>query len=177
MSLVSELQPDVAVLDIRMPVLDGLRAAESILADPACVTKVVMLTTFDLDEYVYDALSTGASGFLLKHTPATEFITAVRVVAGGEAMLAPSVTTRLIAEFGRRKSRLVRADAATALTDREFEVLRELANGMSNSEIARVLYVSDETVKSHVGRILNKLHLRDRTQAVVFYFENGLDNA
>ncbi|MDH6279707.1 response regulator transcription factor [Prescottella agglutinans] len=172
--LARTLCPDVIVMDIRMPVLDGIRAAEEILADDANCSKVLMLTTFDLDDYVYDALSVGASGFLLKQAPSAEFTRGVRTVAAGESMLAPTVTTRLIAEFSRRRSRRRNNDSAPALTPRELDVLRALARGLSNREIAAELFLAEETVKTHVGRILSKLGLRDRTQAVVFYYESEL---
>ncbi|WFR70883.1 response regulator transcription factor [Prescottella defluvii] len=172
--LARSLCPDVIVMDIRMPVLDGIRAAEEILADDANCSKVLMLTTFDLDDYVYDALSVGASGFLLKQAPSAEFTRGVRTVAAGESMLAPTVTTRLIAEFSRRRSRRRNNDSAPALTPRELDVLRALARGLSNREIAAELFLAEETVKTHVGRILSKLGLRDRTQAVVFYYESEL---
>nr|WP_206039463.1 response regulator transcription factor [Rhodococcus sp. HNM0563] len=171
--LIAASDPDVAVLDIRMPRLDGIRAAEAILTRPGNRTRVLMLTTFDLDDYVYDALSLGASGFLLKQSPASDFISGVRAVAAGEPMLAPSVTTRLIAEFARRKgTAVVESGRASVLTPREQEVLRVMARGMSNPEIASELSVAEETVKTHIGRILGKLGLRDRTQAVVYYFEH-----
>ncbi|HET8993592.1 MAG TPA: response regulator transcription factor [Rhodococcus sp. (in: high G+C Gram-positive bacteria)] len=171
--LVAALDPDVVVLDIRMPRLDGIGAAEAVLTRPDNRTRVMMLTTFDLDDYVYDALSLGASGFLLKQSSASDFITGVRTVAAGESMLAPSVTTRLIAEFARRKgTAVVESGRASALTPREREVLQVMARGMSNPEIASELSVAEETVKTHIGRILGKLGLRDRTQAVVFYFEH-----
>ncbi|MDH6678099.1 DNA-binding NarL/FixJ family response regulator [Rhodococcus sp. LBL1] len=172
--LARSLCPDVIVMDIRMPVLDGIRAAEEILADGANCSKVLMLTTFDLDDYVYDALSVGASGFLLKQAPSAEFTRGVRTVAAGESMLAPTVTTRLIAEFSRRRTRRRNNDSAPALTPRELDVLRALARGLSNREIAAELFLAEETVKTHVGRILSKLGLRDRTQAVVFYYESEL---
>ena len=165
------LRPDVVLMDIRMPNLDGLEATRR-LSDE---TKIIILTTFDLDEYVYDALRAGASGFLLKDTPADDLADAVRVVAGGDALIAPSITRRLIDEFAARPepNRAPPAGMAT-LTDRELEVLRLMARGLSNAEIAEELYVSETTVKTHVGRVLMKLQLRDRVQAVVLAYETGL---
>ncbi|MBC3843774.1 response regulator transcription factor [Streptacidiphilus sp. 4-A2] len=139
------------------------------------IPRVLILTTFDLDEYVYEALARGASGFLLKDAPARDLINAVRVVASGEALLAPSVTRRLIDDVARRRrSGNLRPEAAATLTARELDVLRQVARGLSNSEIADELFLSEQTIKTHVGRILAKLELRDRTQAVVFAYENGL---
>ncbi|MET0494293.1 MAG: response regulator transcription factor [Actinoplanes sp.] len=168
------LNPDVVLMDVRMPVLDGLAATRQLLTLGATV-KVLILTTFDLDDYVYEALRAGASGFLLKDAPAADLVNAVRVVAAGEALLAPSVTRRLIAEFAARpRSERPRPTALTALTPRETEVLRLLAEGLSNPEIAARLTVTEETVKTHVSRLLAKLGLRDRAQAVVFAYESGL---
>jgi DNA-binding NarL/FixJ family response regulator len=170
-------QPDVVVMDIRMPVLDGVEATR-MLAGPEVSepVKVLMVTTFDLDEYVYAALQAGASGFLLKDTPAEELVNAVQVIARGDALIAPSVTRRLIEEFTRRAPREPGPTPATleVLTERELDVLREIARGRSNAEIAATLFVSETTVKTHVGRILMKLHLRDRVQAVVLAYETGL---
>jgi DNA-binding NarL/FixJ family response regulator len=166
-----ELRPDVVLMDIRMPVMDGLEATRRLADGP----KVLILTTFDLDDYVYEALRAGASGFLLKDAPAADLINAVRVVAAGDALLAPSVTRRLIAEFaGRPKSDRPRPAALNALTPRETDVLRLIARGRSNQEIAAELVVAEQTVKTHVGRVLGKLALRDRAQAVVFAYETGL---
>jgi DNA-binding NarL/FixJ family response regulator len=184
--LARELKPDVVVMDIRMPGMDGLTATGRILGtDPehagtpsgpgGPVPRVLILTTFDLDEYVYEALALGASGFLLKDAPARDLVAAVRVVASGEALLAPSVTRRLIADVARRRrAGNLRPEAVSALTARELDVLRHVARGLSNGEIAEELFLSEQTVKTHVGRILAKLELRDRTQAVVFAYENGL---
>ncbi|MFI0543817.1 response regulator transcription factor [Streptomyces sp. RP5T] len=168
--------PDVLLLDIRMPVMDGLEAARRVCAQSGC--KVVMLTTFDLDEYVYDALYAGASGFLLKDVRRDDLVHAVRVVAGGDSLLAPTITRRLVADVVRRR----REEAATGttperldvLTAREVETLRMLARGLSNAEIATTLFVSEHTVKTHVSNVLGKLGLRDRVQAVICAYETGL---
>jgi DNA-binding NarL/FixJ family response regulator len=164
------LRPDVVLMDIRMPRLDGLEATRRL----AGKTRVLVLTTFDLNEYVYEALRAGASGFLLKDAPADQLVTALRVVAAGEALLAPSITRRLIEEFARRPPSNARPAELDALSPRELEVLRLVARGLSNAEIASELYVSDATVKTHVSRILQKLNLRDRVQAVVLAYESGL---
>lgn len=165
------LRPDVVLMDIRMPIMDGLEATRRLQDGP----KILILTTFDLDDYVYEALRAGASGFLLKDAPAADLINAVRVVAAGEALLAPSVTRRLIAEFAARPAAdRPRPAALNALTPRETDVLRLIARGRSNQEIASDLVVAEQTVKTHIGRILAKLNLRDRAQAVVFAYETGL---
>jgi len=170
-----EQRPDVVVMDVRMPIMDGIEATRELVAADGGGPRVLMLTTFDLDEYVYDALSAGASGFLLKDAAAERLFDAVRVVAAGEALLAPAVTRRLIGEFARLRPRLApRTDRLRELTARETEVLRLVAEGLSNGELAERLVVSEETVKTHVSRVLMKLDLRDRTQAVVAAYESGL---
>ncbi len=167
-------RPDVVLMDIRMPVLDGLEATSRIVTDPNTKPRVLILTTFDLDEYVYEAIRSGASGFLLKDGPAQQLITAIHVVAEGEALLAPQITRRLIAEFARHSPQSHNLEQLKALTVREVEVLKLIARGLSNAEIAGELYVSETTVRTHVGRILMKLGLRDRVQAVVMAYETGL---
>ncbi|GGS26237.1 response regulator [Streptomyces nojiriensis] len=170
---VSRLAPDVALLDIRMPVLDGIEACRAISAGSACRT--VMLTTFDSDEYVYEALHAGASGFLLKDVRRDDLVHAVRVVAAGESLLAPSVARRLIEEYTTATARpSLPADRLEVLTARERETLLHLGRGLSNAEIAGALVVSEHTVKSHVGNVLAKLGLRDRIQAVICAYETGL---
>jgi DNA-binding NarL/FixJ family response regulator len=171
------LEPDVVLMDVRMPVMDGLQATRQILSTAASPARprVLMLTTFDLDEYVYEALRAGASGFLLKDATAAELIHAVRVVAAGDALLAPSVTRRLIADFARQPHPAPPFPPSFgALTPRETEVLRLIAHGLSNTEISNSLVIAEQTTKTHVGRILAKLNLRDRAQAVVLAYETGL---
>jgi DNA-binding NarL/FixJ family response regulator/class 3 adenylate cyclase len=174
--VVARRRPDVVLMDIRMPELDGLAAAERILADPDNATAVVMLTTFDASEYVFKALRIGATGFLLKDTPADRLLDAVRVAAAGEALIAPRITRRLIADFARasRPAGDELPPALAELTTREVEVLRLVAQGLSNAEIAGELVLGENTIKTHVGRLLAKLGLRDRVQAVVLAYETGL---
>jgi len=171
-----DLKPDVVLMDVRMPSLDGIEATRQLAGTGESGPRVLILTTFDLDEYVFDALRAGASGFLLKDVTAERLFDAVRVVAAGEALLAPAVTRRLISEFTRLRPARDAAPAAalSALTPRETEVLRLVAEGLSNPEVAQRLVVTEETVKTHVSRILAKLGLRDRTQAVVAAYESGL---
>jgi DNA-binding NarL/FixJ family response regulator len=168
----AERRPDVVLMDVRMPVMDGIEATGRITGGDE-PPRILVLTTFDLDEHVYDALSAGASGFLLKDVTAERLFDAVRVVAAGEALLAPAVTRRLIAEFARQRPRPP-TGPLRSLTPRETDVLRLIAEGLSNPEIADRLTVSEETVKTHVSRVLAKLGLRDRTQAVVAAYESGL---
>ena len=166
-------RPDVVLMDVRMPVMNGIEATRIITTTIDPGPRVIVLTTFDLDEYVYDALSAGASGFLLKDVTAETLFEAVRVVAAGDALLTPNLTRRVIDEFVRIRPR-VRSDRANALTAREIDVLRLIAAGRSNAEIGAELYVSSETVKTHVSRILAKLDARDRTQAVIAAYESGI---
>lgn len=169
-------RPDVVLMDIRMPDLDGIEATRQICSDPALpAVRVLILTTFDLDEYVYAALRAGAAGFLLKDTPPPEVLTAIGVVASGEALLAPSVTRRLIAEFARRPEPARPPNRSLdGITDRELEVLGLIARGLSNTEIAEHLHLSLATVKTHIGRLLTKLRARDRAQLVIVAYETGL---
>ncbi|MFJ9517654.1 response regulator [Kitasatospora sp. NPDC101801] len=172
-------RPDVVLMDVRMPEMDGLEAARQLLDPPVGVVhrpKVLMLTTFDVDDYVYEALRAGASGFLLKDAPPADLIAAVRVVAAGDALLAPSVTRRLIEDFARTRPAPRRDPRLrlNGLTPRETEVLELIARGLSNQQIAGQLVVAEQTVKTHIGRILAKLDLRDRAQAVVLAYESGL---
>ena len=172
--IVRRERPDVILMDIRMPHVDGIAATRQV----ADVTRVVILTTYELDEYVFDALAAGASAFLLKAAPPEDLIRAIRVVASGDALLAPSVTRRLIQEFAKRPEPQVRkAKQLETLTERELDVLREVARGLSNAEIAARLHVAETTVKTHVAHVLDKLELRDRVQAVILAYEAGLAGA
>jgi DNA-binding NarL/FixJ family response regulator/class 3 adenylate cyclase len=173
---VRRLRPDIVLMDVRMPELDGIEATRRILAEGEAHTKIVMLTTFDMDEYVYEALRAGASGFLLKDVPPEQLVEGIRAVGSGEALLAPSITRRVIEEFVRRPPETAQTPPPELedLTERELEVLKQIARGLSNAEIAKELFVSETTVKTHVSRILMKLQLRDRVQAVVFAYESGL---
>ncbi|HEX6360954.1 response regulator transcription factor [Actinophytocola sp.] len=171
--LCREHRPDVVLMDVRMPGTDGIEATRQLASADETGPRVLILTTFDLDEYVYDALRAGASGFLLKDVTAERLFDAVRVIAAGEALLAPTVTRRLIGEFARQRPQ-PRPPELTMLTPRETDVLRLVAEGLSNTEIAQRLVVTEETVKTHVSRMLGKLGLRDRTQAVVAAYESGL---
>ena len=174
--IVRRHRPDVVLMDIRMPELDGVAATEQLMADDSLETRILILTTFDLDEYVFAALRAGAAGFLLKDTPPEALIDAVQVIAEGEALLAPSITKRLIGEFARGATVGSPTDLPGfgELTERETEVLIAMARGLSNAEIAETLFVGETTVKTHVGRVLMKLGVRDRVQAVVAAYESGL---
>jgi RNA polymerase sigma factor (sigma-70 family) len=172
--LVRRRRPDVALMDIKMPGLDGLEATRRIVAEAGDATAVLVLTTFDLDEYVYEALRAGASGFLLKDTPAEQLIAAIHTLAAGEALIAPAITKRLIAQFARAAPATDSTAALEELTPREHEVLLLIARGLSNAEIAEELVLSEATVKTHVKRVLSKLGVRDRVQAVVLAYESAL---
>jgi DNA-binding NarL/FixJ family response regulator len=172
--VVRRLQPDVVLMDIRMPVLDGLAATNRLVVE-GTRSRILVLTTFDLDEYVFEALRAGASGFLLKDALAEDLVAAIRVVAAGDALLDPAVTRRVIDAFVRRPApRAHRVEALASLTPREREVLDLMARGLANADIARHLFVSEATTKTHVSNVLGKLRLRDRVQAVIFAYESGL---
>jgi len=175
LQVVRRTHPDVVLMDVRMPVMDGIEALRQLSENPATAqTKVVMLTTFDADEYVHESLRLGASGFLLKDASPDELASAIRVVHAGEALLSPSVTRQVIAQFARAPRKRRADPRLKQLTEREREVLENIARGSSNSEIAAELFLAEQTVKTHVSRILGKLGLRDRAQAVVFAYESGL---
>jgi len=175
LSLARELTPDVLLMDIRMPGMDGLEATKAIAAEPRLAdVHIVILTTFDLDEYVFDGLRSGASGFLVKDTEPTELVRAVRAVAAGDALLSPRATRRLVEEYATRAKPAERSPTLDLLTDREREVMAEVAAGRTNDEIATALYISPTTAKTHVSRAMIKLGARDRAQLVVFAYETGL---
>lgn len=173
--LARELRPDVILMDIRMPEMDGITATRELRGAPQdTCPRVLILTTFDLDDYVYDALRAGASGFLLKDTPPDDLAAAIRVVAAGDSLLSPSITRKLLEEFTKTPATPTPHAGLSDLTEREVEVLGQLARGLSNAEIAGELFVSETTVKTHVSHILTKLELRDRVQAVIVAYESGL---
>jgi DNA-binding NarL/FixJ family response regulator len=175
LELARRQRPEVLLMDIRMPRMDGLEATRLLVSQPGVTTRVLILTTFEIDEYVFEAMRSGASGFLLKTAPPAELLRAVRLVAVGDALLSPSITRRLIAEFARVSRRPTKPPTELqTLTEREREVLRLMAAGLSNAEIAQTLFLGEATVKTHVARILDKLDLRDRVQAVVYAYENGV---
>ena len=173
-AITRRLQPDLVLMDVQMPKLDGLEATRRIAQDADIRSRVLILTTFEQDDYVFEALRAGASGFMLKNAAPEELVRAVRVVAAGEALLAPSITRRVIAEYSQRAAPRKNDAALDRLTERELEVLRLLATGKSNAELATHLYLGEGTIKTHVSHLLGKLGLRDRVQAVVFAYESGL---
>jgi DNA-binding NarL/FixJ family response regulator len=171
---VRRLRPDVVLMDVQMPTMDGLEATSRIVQEDSISSRIVILTTFERDDYIFDALRAGASGFLLKNSPPDELVHAVRVVAAGEALLAPSVTRKVIEEFLEQPARHNSEAELGRLTERETEILKLLATGKSNAELARHLFVGEGTIKTHVSNVLTKLGLRDRMQAVIFAYESGL---
>jgi DNA-binding NarL/FixJ family response regulator len=173
-TLVRDLRPDLVLMDVQMPDMDGIAATQELLSDPECATRVLVLTTFQRDDYLFDALRAGASGFLLKTAPPEDLVAAVRTVADGNSLLDPSVTGSVIERFASAGPGVARSDRLDELTEREREVLEEVARGRSNAEIAENLFVGESTVKTHVSSVLSKLALRDRVQAVVFAYEHGL---
>lgn len=173
-TITDRLRPDIVLMDVQMPRMDGLEATRRITQRPELASRVVILTTFERDDYVFGALRSGASGFLLKNAPPEELVHGVRVVAGGDALLAPSVTRRIVEEYAQRPAPRARDSGLERLTERELEVMRLLAGGKSNAELAAELYVGEGTVKTHVSSVLTKLGLRDRVQAVVYAYESGL---
>jgi DNA-binding NarL/FixJ family response regulator len=173
-ALTKELTPDVVLMDIRMPEIDGIEATRRIVRDVSAPPRILILTTFDLDEYVYDAIAAGASGFLLKDVPASQLISGVQTVATGDALLDPQITRRLIEEFSRSRTPIEPPAGFAELTAREHEVFKLLAQGNSNGEIAAKLFLEETTIKTHVTRILSKLQVRDRVQAVILAYEAGL---
>jgi DNA-binding NarL/FixJ family response regulator len=173
LSIMPGARPDVVLMDVQMPVMDGLTATAKITSDPTTTTKVVILTTFDRDDYLFEALAVGASGFLLKNAPPEDLVDAVRVIAAGDALLAPEVTRRVIAAAAHARPVRQEPQIVNMLTDRESEVLRTLARGLSNVEIATELFLGEATVKTHVSNLLLKLGVRDRVQAVVWAYEHG----